>query len=105
MSWRSAGTGIASLVTPIGIGVLHPVLGEVIAVIEMVVVLTIIGTALFGSQDLSERAFRLLRWIGNRPEPAGPAPVHLGGRGAQERHDAPGDPSQSSGGPEPGSAH
>ena len=48
---------------------LHPVLGQVIAVSEAVVVLTIIGTALFGSQTLSERAFRLLRWLGNRPEP------------------------------------
>jgi hypothetical protein len=65
------GTGVASLGTPVGIGVLHPVLGEVIAVIEVVVVLTIIGTALFGSPALSERAFRLLRWIGNRPEPPG----------------------------------
>lgn len=70
--WRSAGTGVASLVTPVGIGVLHPVLGEVLAVIEVVVALTIIGTALFGSQTLSERAFRFLRWIGNRPEPSAP---------------------------------
>ena len=59
--WRSAGTGVASLVTPVSIGMLHPVLGEVLAVIEVVVVLTIIGTALFGSQTLSERAFRFLR--------------------------------------------
>ena len=57
-----------------GIGVLHPMLGEAIAVIEVVVVLAIIGTALFGSPALSERAFRLLRWSGNRPEPPGPAP-------------------------------
>ena len=28
---------------------------------------SIIGTALFGSPALSERAFRLLRWIRNRP--------------------------------------
>jgi hypothetical protein len=70
--WLSAGTGIASLVTPVGVGVLHPVLGEVVAIIEVVVALTIIGTALFGSQTLSERAFRFLRWIGNRAEPAAP---------------------------------
>jgi hypothetical protein len=31
------------------------------------VALTIIGTALFGSPALRERAFRLLRWIRNRP--------------------------------------
>jgi hypothetical protein len=73
MSWRTLGVGITSLGTPLGIGILHPVLGEVIAAIEVVVVLTIIGTALFGSPALSDRAFRLLRWMGNRPEPPGPA--------------------------------
>jgi hypothetical protein len=70
--WRSAGAGAASLGTPVGIGMLHPMLGEVIAIIEIVVALTIIATALFGSHVLSERAFRLLRWFGNRPEPPGP---------------------------------
>jgi hypothetical protein len=34
-------------------GVLHPVLGEALAIIEVAVMLTIIGTALFGSQTLS----------------------------------------------------
>lgn len=73
LSWRSAGAGAASLATPVGIGVLHPLLGEVIAIIEVAVVLTILGTALFGSPALSERAFRLLRWLRNRPEPQAPA--------------------------------
>lgn len=71
-SWRTVGAGIASLGVPIGIGVLHPMLGEVIAVIEIAAMLTIMGTALFGSSAKSERAFRLLRWIGNRPEPPTP---------------------------------
>lgn len=71
--WRSVAASVTALGTPMGIGVLHPVLGETVAIIELVVVLTIIGSALFGSPDLSDRAFRLLRWIGNRPEP--PAPV------------------------------
>lgn len=75
------GVGVASLGTPVGIGVLHPVLGEALAVIELVVVLAIIGTALFGSLALSERAFRLLRWIGNRSEPPGPTSGHVGGGG------------------------
>jgi hypothetical protein len=74
--WFTVGAGIASLGTPVGIGVLHPVLGVFIAIVEMVAVLTIIGTALFGSQALSERAFRLLRWIGNRSEPLGPPSDH-----------------------------
>jgi hypothetical protein len=34
--------------------------------------LVITGTALFGSQAVSERAFRLLRWITNQPEPPAP---------------------------------
>ncbi len=51
---------------------LHPLLGQVIAVTEMVVALIVIAVALFGSETLSERAFRLLRWFGNRPEPPAP---------------------------------
>ncbi len=60
---------MAALGTPAGIGMFHPVLGEIIAVIEVAVALTVLGTALFGSAALSERAFRLLRWVRNRPEP------------------------------------
>lgn len=71
--WRSAGAGVTLLGMPVGAGVLYPMLGQVITVIEVVIVLTIIGTALFGSTALSERAFRLLRWTWNRPEPPGPA--------------------------------
>jgi hypothetical protein len=71
--WRSVGAGIVSVGTPLGISVLHPLLGGVLAVVELVMILTVLGTALFGSQTLSERAFRLLRWLGNRPEPPGPS--------------------------------
>jgi len=78
--WRAAGIGLTSLGTPIGIGVADPILGQIAIAIELVVTLAIIGTALFGSKTHSERAFRLLRWIANRPEPAAPtvtsAPVH-----------------------------
>jgi hypothetical protein len=78
--WRAIGAGMASLGTPAGIGMLHPMLGELIATIEVVVVFTIIGTALFGSATLSERAFRLMRWIGNQPEPPAPPTTHSGGK-------------------------
>jgi hypothetical protein len=61
-----------TLAPPIGLGVLHPVEGEAFVGVELAVLFTIIGTALFGSRILSERAFRLLRWIGNRPEPPEP---------------------------------
>jgi hypothetical protein len=73
--------GITALGTPVGIGMLHPVLGEIIVGVEVVVALIIIGTALFGSAALSERAFRLLRWVANRPEPRAPAPGDLGAGG------------------------
>lgn len=76
--WRPVGAGIASLGIPVGIGMFHPDLGEALTVIEIVIVLTIIGTALFGNLVLSERAFRLLRWLGNRPEPPEPTSHHLG---------------------------
>jgi len=71
--WRSIGTGAVSIGTPFGVAILHPLLGEAMAVVELIVILTVLGTALFGSQTLSERAFRLLRWLGNRPEPPGPS--------------------------------
>jgi hypothetical protein len=73
--WRSAAASVTALGVPAGIGVLHPMLGEIVAGIELVVALTIIGTALFGSTALSDRAFRLLRWMGNRPEPPAPTPA------------------------------
>jgi len=71
--WRPTVVSAASLGTPVGIGMLHPLVDEVIAIAEIVVALTVIVVALFGSQALSERAFRLLRWFGDRPEPPAPA--------------------------------
>ena len=68
-----------SIGTPLGAALVRPMLGEMMMVVEFVVILTVLGTALFGSQTLSERAFRLLRWLGNRPEPPGPGDV-AGGR-------------------------
>jgi len=71
-SWRSYAAALTAVGTPAGFGLLHPLLGEIAAIIEVMVALTIIGTALFGSHELSNRAFRLLRWIGNRSEPPAP---------------------------------
>jgi hypothetical protein len=70
---RSVAAGMVSVGTPLGVAVPHPLLGMMMAVIELAVILIVLGTALFGSQTLSERAFRLLRWFGNRPEPPGPS--------------------------------
>jgi hypothetical protein len=70
--WQPIGVGVASAGTPIGISVLHPSVGVALMIVELSIALTIIATALFGTDELSGRAFRLLRWIGNRPEPASP---------------------------------
>jgi len=57
---------------PVAGEVLHPLLGEIVIITELVLTLTVIFMALFGSADTRERAFRLLRWFGNRPEPPAP---------------------------------
>ncbi|MEV1001421.1 hypothetical protein [Nonomuraea sp. NPDC050202] len=43
-----------------------------LAVIEASVAVVVVAAALFGSDVISERAFRLLRWLSNRPEPEAP---------------------------------
>lgn len=70
--WRPVGTSLISAGVPVAAGIAHPLIGAGIAIIELAIALTVIGTALFGSPELSERAFRLLRWIANRPEPPSP---------------------------------
>jgi hypothetical protein len=78
--WHVLAISTGSLAPPIGLGVRHPVVGEAFAGVELAVLLTIIGAALFGSRVLSERAFRLLRWLGNRPEPPEPPPAAGAGK-------------------------
>jgi hypothetical protein len=53
----------------VAISMFNSLLSEIIAVTEVAMVIAVIAVALFGSKTLSERAFRLLRWFGNRPEP------------------------------------
>jgi hypothetical protein len=81
-SWRLVVATLAAAAVPVAGGVLHPILGEIVFFAELVVALTLVGTALFGSSDLSERAFRLLRWIGNGPEPPAPEQAPRGASGA-----------------------
>jgi hypothetical protein len=75
---RALGLGMTSVGIPVGIGALHLLFGEILVGAELAVILpvtlAVIGTSLYGSDVLSERAFRLLRLIGNRPEPRGPRP-------------------------------
>lgn len=61
-----------SICAPAGIGLLHPALGAAMFSIELALSVMILSTALYGAKEYSERAFRLLRWIADRPEPAAP---------------------------------
>jgi hypothetical protein len=70
--WRAAAVGAGTAVPSVCIGAICGETGELIAVIALIAMLVITGTALFGSQAVSERAFRLLRWITNQPEPPAP---------------------------------
>jgi hypothetical protein len=95
--WHPVAVSAGTLGPPIGLGILHPVVGEVFVGAELAVLFTIIGTTLFGSRILSERAFRLLRWLGNRPEPRQPPELQgddpaRPGRGTPGPPAAPGQP-------------
>ena len=81
--WRWIGVRVAPAGASAAIGVLHPFLGAAIALVAMSAALAIIGTAMFGSPELSRRAFRLMCLIGNRPEPS-PRGEPAGGQGAQD---------------------
>ena len=61
--WWSVGAKMTSAGAPVAVGVIHPALGEATALIVIFVAVTVIATALFGSCELSKRAFRLMRWI------------------------------------------
>jgi hypothetical protein len=80
--WRWIGVRVAPAGASAAIGVLHPFIGVVIALVAMSAALTILGTAMFGSPELSRRAFRLMCLIGNRPE-LSPGGEPAGGQGAQ----------------------
>jgi hypothetical protein len=41
-------------------------------VIQAITLMVIFGAALFGTETVSSRAFRLLRWLAGRPEPTAP---------------------------------
>lgn len=71
-SARSIIAGVSAVGVPVVGEVLHPLLGEIVTIAELLLALTIVAMALFGGQDARERAYRLLRWIGNRPEPPRP---------------------------------
>lgn len=54
---------------PVAAWLVMPLLRVAVLAAEVTVALAVIFTALYGSERLSDRAFRLLRWSLNRPEP------------------------------------
>jgi hypothetical protein len=64
--------GVTTVGVPVVGEVIHPLLGDIVTIAELLLTLTIAAMALFGRPDARERAYRLLRWIGNRPEPPTP---------------------------------
>ncbi|GAA3661095.1 hypothetical protein GCM10022224_025670 [Nonomuraea antimicrobica] len=50
----------------------HPALNLTIGGLVIALGAIILASALFGSERLSEHAFRLLRWIADKSEPAPP---------------------------------
>ena len=93
LPWRALGLcspavgGIAAVYDPHPLAGLVIVIGGVsVAVIVIATAVIVIATALFGSATTSDRAFRLLRWFANRPEPkVPPAAVTGAGRGSARR--------------------
>jgi hypothetical protein len=66
---RLVSLGISALAVPTGAGLACPSLGLAAAAAEVAIVVTVIFTALYGSDRHSTRAFRLLRWAFDRSEP------------------------------------
>jgi hypothetical protein len=71
--WRSVGIGVGAIGTPVVTATcLHPVLGLFVFAAEGATLAVIFGAALFGTPTISDRAFRLLRWLAGKPEPTAP---------------------------------
>ncbi|GAA3446655.1 hypothetical protein [Planomonospora venezuelensis] len=66
---RLTGVGVLALGSSVGSWIVHPAFGAVLACAETALGMAVIMAGLFGSDRVSERAFRLLRWVANRPEP------------------------------------
>lgn len=75
--WRLLGVGTGVLGGEGAIIWLHPIIGEAMIVTDLavpiVVGLILLVAILRGDDVTCDRAFRLLRWIANRPEPRGPS--------------------------------
>jgi len=74
--WRVGAAGAGMVGAPGVAACVSPVLGAVLAVVDVVVplvaALVVVGVVTCGSAEACNRVFRLLRWIADRPEPPGP---------------------------------
>ncbi|TYB48239.1 hypothetical protein [Actinomadura chibensis] len=70
-SSRGASFGLAAtiLAVPTGVALIYPDLAAILASAELTLLLVILLAAVFAPDTISERAFRLLRWMTGRPEP------------------------------------
>lgn len=74
--WRALGLGSSAIGGTVAAYYSHPLVGLAIVICGTVIAMITLGTALFGSETTSDRAFRLLRWFSNHPEPDAP-PVQV----------------------------
>lgn len=70
-SSRGVPFGLATtiLAVPTGVALINPALAAILASAELALLLTVLLTAVYAPELISERAFRLLRWMTGRPEP------------------------------------
>jgi hypothetical protein len=78
LPWRALGLGSSAIGGIAAAYYSHPVVGLAIIICGACVAAVTIITALFGSATTSDRAFRLLRWFTNRPEPKAPLSLSPG---------------------------
>lgn len=70
--WRSLGLGATAIGAPTALSYFRPYFGLACTSGEVAMIVITFAAALFGTRTISERAFRLLRWIADRPEHASP---------------------------------
>lgn len=75
-SWRALGLGSSAIGGIATVYYAYPIAGLAIVSCQAAIALIVIAAALFGSATTSGRAFRLLRWLANSPEPDAP-PIEI----------------------------
>jgi hypothetical protein len=86
LPWRALGLGSSTIGGTAAAYYSYPLAGLAIIICAASVAVITIITALFGSATTSDRAFRLLRWFTNRPEPkAPPTAITQAARGSHRR--------------------